>query len=360
MDLDDRSKCEFFSCYVFDSYKDDTASMEHPIFSLSTKPDFRVLVYEHNGNTIRIKPSYTGLATIFDKDILLYLASSLMNAKNCGKKISQRVQFTAYDYIVSTNRALDGRSYQQIKDGLSRLKGTVIETNIKTNNITVDSEFSLIDEWRIIKEDKNGRMIGIEVKLSDWFYNSIIGNAVLTIDKNYFDIRKPTERRLYELARKHCGDQVTWRIRLETLKIKLGITSPIKTLRFNIKKITDQNCIPEYNIYMQDDLVIFTHKNNKEKIKFTSLPYHITKSDISKVALPGETEQDVINRIYIISNKSNKNLKTVVSELIIKNEQRVANKNTTKNEVSQSSSSSKASNLEKIQELKAAINGTKK
>ena len=51
--------------------KDDMASMEHPIFSLATKPDQRVLAYEHNGLSIEIVPSVRGLATIHDKDILL-------------------------------------------------------------------------------------------------------------------------------------------------------------------------------------------------------------------------------------------------------------------------------------------------
>jgi hypothetical protein len=83
---------DFFICDVFDTYKDDSASMEHPVFSLSTKPDHRMLVYQYNGNTIKIKPSYTGLATIHDKDILLYLTSSLMTAKNNGERISNRVR----------------------------------------------------------------------------------------------------------------------------------------------------------------------------------------------------------------------------------------------------------------------------
>lgn len=157
---------DFFTCDVFDTYKDDTASMEHPVFSLSTKPDFRMLVYKNNDSTIKIKPSYTGLATIHDKDILLYLASSLMNAKNNGEKIHQVVRFVAYDYMISTNKKTSGVQYQQLKDGLSRLKGTVIETNIKTNGTEITREFSLIDEWGVIKEDNKGKMVAVEVKLS--------------------------------------------------------------------------------------------------------------------------------------------------------------------------------------------------
>jgi plasmid replication initiation protein len=257
---------DFFTCDIFDSFKDDLASMEHPVFSLSKKPDHRELVYKRNGTTIKIKPSYTGLATVFDKDILLYMASCLMNAKNSGEPISKIVRFTSYDYIISTNKSLGGAQYQLIKEGLERLNGTLIQTNIKTNGVEVTEEFGLIDKWKIVKEDKNGKAVAIEVKLSDWFYNSILGNAVLTIDKDYFRLRKPTERRLYELARKHCGNQTAWKISLQNLKEKLGVTSQMKLFRFNIKSISESNHLPEYNISMEDDVVLFSRNSRQKKI----------------------------------------------------------------------------------------------
>ncbi len=294
---------DFFTCDVFDAFKDDTASMEHPVFSLSTKPDHRMLVYEYNGNSMKIKPSYTGLATIYDKDILMYLTSSLMNAKNSGEKIAQRVRFTAYDYMVSTNRKSDGKTYIQLKDGLDRLSGTRIETNIKTGDKEIIEEFGLIDSWKIIKETKDGKMIAVEVKLSDWFYNSILSNAVLSIDKDYFNLRKPTERRLYELARKHCGNQVAWKIKLENLKTKLGIISELRTLRFNIKKIVELNNLPEYNISLEDDVVIFSRKEPpKENNAPAQLPKHISKAEIEKNARPGESYEQVADRLKKIKD----------------------------------------------------------
>lgn len=63
------------------------ASMEHPIFSLSTKPDTRVREYEHNGIKIAIKPSVDGLATVHDRDVLIYCISQLMTM-NEGKALS--------------------------------------------------------------------------------------------------------------------------------------------------------------------------------------------------------------------------------------------------------------------------------
>lgn len=230
-----------------------------------------MLVYEYNGSTIKIKPSYTGLATIHDKDILLYLTSSLMNAKNNGESISKRIRFTAYDYLVSTNKPVNGKSYIQLREGLERLSGTRIETNIMTNQKEV---------------------------LSEWFYNSILGDAVLSIDKDYFRLRKPTERRIYELARKHCGNQVAWKISLDKLKDKIGSNSPLNKLRFNINKIAETNHLPEYNISIENDVALFSRKEPpKENNMPGQLPQHVTKKEIEKQAKPGETYVQAADRI---------------------------------------------------------------
>ena len=63
---------DLFVCDLMDaSPKDDLGSMEHPLFSIAKKPDTKIRTYEHNGNTVKIVPSVLGLATIFDKDILI-------------------------------------------------------------------------------------------------------------------------------------------------------------------------------------------------------------------------------------------------------------------------------------------------
>ena len=287
---------DFFICDVFDSFKDDIASMEHPVFSLSKKPDHRMLVYEKNGNTIMIKPSYTGLATIFDKDILLYLASSLVNAKNNGLPISKTVRFSTYDYIVSTNKSLGGMQYKQFQEGLERLSGTRIQTNIKTNDQEITEEFGLIDKWKTVKDDAKGKTLAVEVVLSDWFYNSIIGNAVLSIDRDYFRLRKPIERRLYELARKHCGNQSVWRIKLDNLQDKLGVLSPLRKLRFTMKEIAESNHLPDYNIKFEDDVATFTRKAPPKENGFELLPKSISMTDFVRnnpIITKGKTEQQV-------------------------------------------------------------------
>jgi plasmid replication initiation protein len=102
---------DLFICDVFDaSPKDDMASMEHPIFSLSlsTKPDTRILKYEHRNVVVEIAPSVRGLATIYDKDILIYCISQLMAKKNAGEPLAQTLHLNAHDLLVWTNRETSG------------------------------------------------------------------------------------------------------------------------------------------------------------------------------------------------------------------------------------------------------------
>ncbi len=71
---------DLFICNVGDAVlKDIMHSMEHPFYSLSKKPETNVRKYEHNGNWIQITPSVHGLATIYDKDILIYCISQIMH-----------------------------------------------------------------------------------------------------------------------------------------------------------------------------------------------------------------------------------------------------------------------------------------
>src|SRR6516225_10760514 len=84
---------DFFVADILDwALKDDRASMEHPMFSLAKKPDTRIKRYEHNGVSVTITPSVLGIATIWDKDILIYTVSQLVEALNRGQPISRTVR----------------------------------------------------------------------------------------------------------------------------------------------------------------------------------------------------------------------------------------------------------------------------
>ena len=284
---------DFFVCDIFDAlpyFKDDMASMEHPVFSLSTKPDMRALHYAYNGNTITIKPSYDGLPTIHDKDILLYCASYLRAAISRGHAPSRTIRFSSRDLLVSTNRPTDGESYERFKAALERLSGTRIQTNVRTGGLIIEEGFGLIDAWRAVKEDNSGRVIAAEIELSKWFYNAILSNELLTISRDYFRLRKPIERRIYELARKHCGDDQAFKIGLAKLHKKTGSSSTLREFRRLFGRLLQTDHLPDYAVSMDADMVTFTNRNWKPPVSERQSGWPFLKPETftkARAAAPG-------------------------------------------------------------------------
>ncbi|MBV8357548.1 MAG: replication initiator protein A [Deltaproteobacteria bacterium] len=259
---------DYFVADVLDwALKADRHSMEHPMFSLSKTPDRTERHYEHQGRSLTIMPSSRGLATIWDKDILLYCISVLMDGLNRGRDISRIVRLKAYDLLVVTNRSTGGDHYKRLEAAFDRLAGTRIKTNITTNGVRVREGFGLIDNWKIIERAPGtGRMIAVEVTLNEWLYNAIVAREVLTLNRDYFRLDGGLERRLYELARKHCGNQAKWLIGLELLHKKSGSAGPVKRFRELVKKIAAADLLPDYRISYepQADLVMFYTKDSRK------------------------------------------------------------------------------------------------
>ena len=249
---------DFFVLDIADAVpKDDMASMEHPLFSLATKPDMRHLEYRNGDNVLKIRPSGLGLPTIFDKDILIFTVSQLMARKNRGEPIGDTVRFSARELSVATNRPIGGNHYKRLEDAFARLQGAQFVTNIKSGGKIETRIFSLIDEGGFVRtDDERFRLDYCEVKLSRWLMRAIEADQVVTISHDYFRLRRPLERRLYEIARKHCGSGPKWQIGLANLQNKTGSNAHIKRFRHNIREIIKANVTPFYSFDLdENDLV---------------------------------------------------------------------------------------------------------
>jgi plasmid replication initiation protein len=211
-----------------------------------------------------------------------------MAAFNEGRQVHRTMRFKAHDLLVATNRQTSGRGYELLKDALRRLQGTQIETNIKQGGKEYFKVFSLVDSAEIVKETRDGRMLDVEITLSDWVFDAIENNNVLTLNRQYFFLRKPLERRLYEIARKHCGAQAGWKVGLELLRDKCGSNSTVKEFRRLLGKIIDDDAqhdhMPDYLFQIEDDNVLVRPKRD---IMQTALPL-----GISSLRLAADTHED--------------------------------------------------------------------
>lgn len=281
---------DFFVCDLFDARpKDDLASMEHPMFSLSTRPDCKVRQYVHNGTQITVTPSVRGRATIHDKDILIYCISQLMAAVNAGRTICRTLRLTAHDLLVATKRDTSGDAYTRLCDAFERLAGTRITTNISTGDEETTSGFGLIEAWEIVRKTRGGRMVSVTVTLSDWLFRAVSNKAVLTLSRGYFSLRKPLERRVYELARKHCGQQREWRISVAVLHAKAGSDAPVRVFRAAIRKMIVADLLPDYTLNEEDgDIIRVSRKRLVDDAPGQGLPPFDTDTlDAARAMAPG-------------------------------------------------------------------------
>lgn len=276
----DMRQTDLFVANLFDyKLKDDMATMEAPLFSLSTKPDMDTWkwISPDKKKWIEVTPSSIGRATIHDKDLLIYLTSQLMAAMNdaarCGTSIpGRRIRFTLHDFLIATGRDTAGKSYTSVESTIDRLSGTRLKTNIEMGNIDRRSTFGLIERADyIIETDVKGnkRMKSIEISLSEWMYRALEQKKILTITPHYFTLRKPLEKRLYELARKHVGEQAEWLIKEDNLRAKTGSKANIREFRRMLKAIIYDDSVPDYRMFMQksdkgENIVRFYQKSAKK------------------------------------------------------------------------------------------------
>ncbi|MDA8182742.1 MAG: replication initiator protein A [Acidithiobacillus sp.] len=263
---------DFFLADLFDyALKDDGASMEAPIFTLATKPDLSIWEWtSRDGNkSVRVMPSVLGRATQHDKDVLIYVVSQMTEGLNRGRDDAKNrtVRFTVYDYLVTTNRGVGGDDYRRLQESFDRLAGTRIKTDIRTGGQRVTDNFGILERVRIVEKSQGDeRMIAVDVTLSEWLYNAIQAYEILSIHPDYFRLRKPMARRLYELARKHCGHQAQWKIGLELLQAKVGSKSTLKEFRRAVRAIEADNSLPEYRLVLNDNDTVTFHTRDAKKL----------------------------------------------------------------------------------------------
>lgn len=248
----------FLDSIVNAPVKDDRALMEFPFFGLQKRPLMEKLVYDDGQVRIEVSPGERGVATIWDKDVLIYIASLINDRIERGLPVDRKVQFAAHDLLALAKRGTGKQAYELLKDALFRLRSTTITTSIKSAGDVEERGFGWIDSWKIVRRKRaDGKEImqAVEVTLNDWMFRAIVQDRrVLTINPAYFALDKGMERRLYELARKHVGDQPEWRIGLEKLAAKCGSRQELRYFKRDLIKLAQANTLPDYTIRIEEDM----------------------------------------------------------------------------------------------------------
>lgn len=237
------------------SLRDYQETMQRPFFSLAKKKRVKPIEYVSPDKSVTVhvsaNPEY-GMATIWDADIMIYLASHLNELRERGDNdLSPTIRLQPGDLLKRICWGTSGRAYERLISALDRLQATTIKTNIRANSKTRETTFSWIDSYTHLVDEKTQRSLGMEITLSKWFFDGVMDKRnVLAISPLYFEITSGLGKWLYRASRKHAGGNGPegFTIGFETLHQKSGSESSLPSFKNKILELARANNLPEINL----------------------------------------------------------------------------------------------------------------
>lgn len=268
---------------LYGEIRGERSLMAFPFFALSKNAWMKPLSYQTDTVTIEVRPSASGVATIYDKEIVLYIASLMAAKLEAGEDVAQDFVFTAHDLFSVTGSNHSARSYGRLSEALERLQGTQIKTNIEAGGEGEEGFFSWLSEAKLhYNKTRAGerRLKAVKVRLCDWLFRAILlDRHVLDYAAAYFQLG-PIERRIYEVARS-TGDGDGFEIDLATFRLQIGYQNPLANFRAALRQIAGADTIPDYRLELIEtvtdpDAVVDTvkrgRKSNPVKVVITRRP----------------------------------------------------------------------------------------
>ena len=239
----------------------DRNTMLHSFFALEAKRSDPI-EYKANGVEIIVQGTKSGLATINDKEILVYICSIASQKLARGEDVTQKFRFTAHDFFSVTGKTPGGKTYRYFAAALERLQGTQIKTNIVTGGRRERTWFSWLKSARMetaLWSNGYEAMKAIEVELCDWLWRAIVDDkAVLISSESYFYL-PPLERKLYEVGYAECADRTTAIVPLKDLRRRMGVTTDLRHFRHNLGKTVAKGSLKGF-------VIEFVHRNEAGQI----------------------------------------------------------------------------------------------
>lgn len=249
--------------------------MEVPFLALS-KNRKNPISYESSDGCVKVKVTpHTGhfLASIYDWDIIIFVANKMQEIMNSGQDIPPRTLVVKRHDLLKALRKNEGKKqFLDLVESLERLQLTGISTTIRNEDYQYRAGFGFLDSWGYTKRKD---VKEIEITLSQWLYDGICAQgALLKVSSKYFELTSGLKRFLYRTARKHVGQNGnTWEFSIEKLYEKSGSEREFKKFKSDLKMAVQANDLPEYDLrWVERNRNAFVNFRKKKEITFLEDP----------------------------------------------------------------------------------------
>ncbi len=271
----DDNQLELFSAIFTDiTTRDSRETMEVPFLSLSKRPRSEPIKYEADGVEVTVTaPAETGIANIWDWDLIMWLLSQLREAVDLGQTVSRQIRFSRWAYLKDVRRRVTGREYQRLEAAIKRLTSTTVETTIRAPAGSRTVIFHWIEHSDLVR-DSQGKLSDAIVTLPKWLFEAVTDHRlVLSMHRDYFLLTGGFERWLYRFIRKGAGENPAgWKWKFRTLYGRSGTTQGFKFFAKEMHKIIDNSPLLNYELSkLEHEGEIYLHariipeKNDKKQ-----------------------------------------------------------------------------------------------
>ena len=283
------------------SLRDYQETMQRPFFSLSKRKRVKPIDYvsPDKAVTVHVSPNPTyGMATIWDADIMIYLASHLNEMRERGlNDLSPVIRLQPGDLLKRICWGPSGRAYERLVSALDRLQATTIKTNIRASAKSRETTFSWIDSYTHLVDERTQRSLGMEITLSKWFFDGVMDKRnVLAISPLYFEITSGLGKWLYRASRKHAGGNGAegFVIGFETLHQKSGSESSYPVFKRKLLDLAKANELPDISLEVVNPdstkpkmrMVMRRHMAERARsVRATPLPSSVAPADDDEQAM---------------------------------------------------------------------------
>jgi hypothetical protein len=253
--------CDVYGGLIGMDFRADRMGMRWPLFSMRKRSGGEDCVYSHAGIQLRVRPSDRGVPTVWDRDIVIYLASLLHALPGSGPALTVSVP----QLLKATARGAGVQGHQGLINALFRLRHSTIRTNIGFADGQV-RQVRWLDHYAIEEPAPRDGKTVVSLQLTDWAHARMVGDDVAPISARYFQLTGGLERRLYELALDQCVELAEWSVPLRALAKETGShQGNLRRFKFDLKLIAAAQRLPDLRLSLNENL------RDEDSVTFTRL-----------------------------------------------------------------------------------------
>ena len=262
----DDAQIEFFQPVIHDvPLKDEWDMMDVAAFSLSKSTRETTIRYQLNGCVITVAGGAdVGIANAYDYDVFLHMVTCLADEMRRYKQEERKglmpslpppvFRTSAAQILKFCRRANGGKQYEELERSLKRLQATRIMIVSLDGSKRREGGFQLINQYEILSRTMKGRIGTLQIDIPRWVYEGVVNptrhDSLVTLNPDYFLIKKPTGKFLYRLARR-AANKGTAHYSVKDVHARSGSTVPLRRFELAMQKFVQdskEDPLPDYDL----------------------------------------------------------------------------------------------------------------